>query len=255
VDAVSTVAVIGGHGTVGAPIVRALRASGCAVRTPSRRDPDHRIDLVDGAGLDAALSGCDVVIDASNASPTRPEPVIVEGTRLLLEAAHHVGVAHHVCVSIVGIEKVPTRYYRAKLAQEALVEASSVPWTIVRATQFHELIIAMLGSFARRHVIPVVRGRLQPVAAGEVAAEVARVATARPLRARRTVAGPRVYPIAELAELVRAATPGWAIPVPVPLIPRVGRPLRDGALTTAVADVTGREPFEARLQGSEPIGG
>lgn len=247
------IAVVGGRGTVGAYVVEELRRRGHEVRTPSRRDPSHPVDLTNGRGLDAALEGCDVVVDASNAPPTNPRSVLVDGTRRLLEAEQRATVGHHVCVSIVGIDAVPTKYYAAKLAQESLVEQSPVPWTIVRSTQFHELIDQQLGPLLRRwHLAPSLAARLQPVAAREAAAAIAGVAVGTPLRDRYVVAGPEIVELREIVRQLRAAWPGWAIPLRVPLKPSVGRPLRNGALTTATADFRGTQPFSAWLssQGS-----
>ncbi len=165
--------VLGATGTVGAHVARELTRRGHAVRAASRSAADWPVDLTTGSGLDAALEGVEVVVDASNAPPKSAEPVLVGGSERLMVAGAAAGVRHHVCISIVGIDDTPTAYYRTKVRQEAVVTAGRVPWTIVRATQFHELVAAALGALGQRGVSPRARIRLQPVAAREVAAAIA----------------------------------------------------------------------------------
>ena len=130
------IAIVGGTGTVGAEAVRELTARGHAVRVLTRHAPEYPVDLTTGAGLERALAGIDVVIDAASGG----KQVLVAGTERLLRAGAAAGVKHHVGVSIVGIDRVGGPYYKLKLAQEAAIRAGGVPWTIVRATQFHTLI-------------------------------------------------------------------------------------------------------------------
>jgi uncharacterized protein YbjT (DUF2867 family) len=167
------IAITGGTGTLGRPTVTELRSRGHEVRVLSRRSPEHPVDLTTGAGLAEALEGCDVVVDASNDSSKHAAQILVEGSRRLLAAEEAAGVGHHVCVSIVGCENVPMGYFRVKADQERVVEAGTVPWSIVRATQFHEFVVANLAPAGRWHVLPVPRARLQTVASAEVAAVVA----------------------------------------------------------------------------------
>jgi RNA polymerase sigma-70 factor (ECF subfamily) len=133
------IAIIGGTGTLGRQIAAVLRDRGHEVRVLSRSVPEYRVDLRTGAGLGKGLRGCQAVVDASNDSSRNATEVMVEGTRRLLAAEQAAGVALHVRVSIVGCEQVPIGYFRAKAAQEGLVRHGPVPWTIVAATQFHEL--------------------------------------------------------------------------------------------------------------------
>jgi uncharacterized protein YbjT (DUF2867 family) len=244
---VNDYAVVGGTGTVGRLIASELRAAGGAVRALSRHSADHPVDLTTGRGLSEALSGCSVVIDASNGSSRRPEPVIVEGSRRLIEAALEVGVSRLICVSIVGIEKVPTRYYRAKLAQEQIVQDSGLPSTIVRSTQFHELLAAVFAALARFRLSPRSGARLQPVAAAEAARFIADVARHPGPPERMAVAGPEVADISRLAGLWQERGRRRLLRVPMPLVPRLGRPLRDGALTCAHPDFHGEASFESWL--------
>jgi uncharacterized protein YbjT (DUF2867 family) len=239
----STFAVIGGTGTVGRHVVAALEGDGAEVRVLTRHSQAYPVDVSTGAGLDAALAGCDVVVDAGNASSRRPEAGLVGGTRHVLDAGERAGVGHLVTVSIVGIEQLPMGYYQAKLQQEQLVKDGALPWSIVRSTQFHELVNSVLGSMGRWRLSPRARIRLQPVAAREAAQVVVAVARAEPRNATVTVAGPEIQNLTSLARTwsqVRHRR-GLALPIPVPR--RIRRPLTAGALTCPDADERGTTLF------------
>jgi len=162
------------------------------------------VDLVSGRGLDAALAGADAVIDVASVETLKASTAIeffTAATGNLVSAAAEAGVGHLVLLSIVGIDRIPYDYYAGKIAQEKVVEASRVPWTILRATQFHEFAEQM---FARAklgplHIAP--NARTQPVAAREVGARLAALAAAEPQGRVRDVAGPREE---KLADMVRA---------------------------------------------------
>ncbi|MBV7669949.1 NAD(P)H-binding protein [Streptomyces halstedii] len=245
-----TVAVAGGTGTLGSAVAEELRGRGHRVRVLSRHSPDHPVDLTTGQGLAGALAGCDVVVDASNStSPKKARTTLVDGSRLLLAAEERAGVGHHVGISIVGCEKVPIGYYRTKVAQERVVESGPVGWSMVRATQFHELVAGVLAPLARCGVHPLPKARLQTVAAVEVAHAVADVAERPALRGRVEVAGPEIADLRDLALQWRAAHRSRVLPVPVPLPGAVGRALRAGALTTGRPDVRGTTTFAQWLAG------
>jgi uncharacterized protein YbjT (DUF2867 family) len=237
------IAIAGGTGTLGRPVAAELSERGHEVRVLSRHAPEYQVDLTTGAGLAAALDGCRVVVDASNGPPRAAAATLVAGNRRLLEAGREAGVEHHVCVSIVGCDRLPVKYYQVKTEQEDVVASGPLPWTIVRATQFHELIAALFGGVARYGVVPALRGVLQPVAAAEAARAVADVAVGEPRRGRVEVAGPEVVPIGDLAATWRRAAGRRALLVPVPVPGRVGRALRDGWLTAARPDVRGSVTF------------
>jgi len=243
----SVFAVVGGTGTVGRHVVAVLRNSGAEARVLSRRSSEHRVDLVSGVGLDSALAGCDVVIDVSNGSPRHPERVTVDGMQRLTEAAARAGIGHLVCVSIVGIERVPTRYYRAKLAQERVVRDGQVPWSIVRSTQFHELAAGAFETFARWRISPRSDARVQPIAALEAGRVVAEAAHRPPSLQTLTVAGPEVHDVSALARVWAEHHHRRGVPLRIPLTARVRRPLKAGALTCAAPDIWGRTPFSAWL--------
>jgi len=242
------IAVTGGSGTLGAPVVAELRSRGHEVRSLSRRSAGFPVDLTTGAGLAEALEGCEVLIDASNnSSPRGAKPTLVGGTQRLLEAGSAADLKHFVSISIVGCERAPMSYYRVKTEQERLVAAGALPWSIVRATQFHELVAWALGAAARFRVLPLPRARLQTVAAAEAAQAVADVAQRAALGRRFEVAGPEVVELRELARTWRAGTGHRALLVPVAIPGRLGRALRDGALTNERPDVRGTVTFGAWL--------
>lgn len=243
------IAVVGGTGTIGRRIVAALSRDRHEVRALARRAAEYPVDLSTGAGLEAALQDCDVVIDASNGPPSRKaRAVLVEGSRHLLEVEARAGVGHHVCVSIVGIEHVPIAYYPVKLEQERVVESRALPWTIVRSTQFHDLMGSLLSAVARRHVLTAARARFQPVDADEAANAVAAVATDAPRLARVTIAGPEVHDLRSLGRLWKEQTGARAIEIPIPLPGKLGRALREGRLTCANPDIQGTQTFRAWLR-------
>jgi uncharacterized protein YbjT (DUF2867 family) len=236
------IAIVGGAGTLGKHITAELSRRGHEVRVLSRSSPVFPVDLSTGAGLDKALTDCSAVVDASN-SQRRSRQVLVDGSGRLLAAEQRAGVPHHVCISIVGCDQVPVGYYRVKTAQEQLVQGGPVPWTIVRATQFHELTASLFAATARYRVLPAPHLPLQPVAAAEVASAVATVAEGDPGGGRLRVAGPEVSDVAELARTWRSVTGRRATLVRVPLPGRVGRQLLAGALTTSQADYVGTITF------------
>jgi uncharacterized protein YbjT (DUF2867 family) len=235
------IAVVGGTGTLGRAVVQALDGHDVLALG---RSTSPRIDLRDGSGLDEALAGVDVVVDASNGPASgRAADVLVEGTRRLLAAGQRAGVRHHVGVSIVGCERVRNAYYDVKAEQERLVEAAPVPWSIVRSTQFHDLLAWGFGKTGRYGVLPAPRGVLQPVDLEAVARLVAQTATAEPLRARVEIAGPEVTPLADLARAFKRARRSHAVVVRVPFPGATGRGLREGRLTSPHAAHRGELTF------------
>ena len=233
------VAVVGGTGLAGGYAVEALRAAGHSVRVVSR---STGVDITTGEGLDAALAGVDVAIDATNSMSVRRSTAtrfFEQGARRLQRAAKAQGVQHIVLLSIVGMERVRGYgYYDAKLAQERAATAGDVPVTVLRATQFHEFAAQLLartrmGPFA---VVPHIRS--QPVAARTVGEHLARLATERPGGVVE-LAGPKVHDIADLARrLVRQ----WGGPrvVAVSLPGKAGRDMRgDALLATAETTIDG----------------
>jgi uncharacterized protein YbjT (DUF2867 family) len=216
-----------------------------AQRVLSRRPGPGRTvgDLDTGAGLEDALRGAAVVVHAAS-TPGHD----VAGTRRLVEAARRVGAAPHlVFVSIVGIERVPLRYYREKLAVEEVVTGSGLPWTIQRATQFHDLLDMLFTRLARLPVLPVLAGTaFQPVDVRDVAERLAALSGAAPAGRVPDLGGPQVLPMAELARTWLAAR-GIRRPVlPVRLPGAIGRGYRAGG-HLAPEHAEGRRTFAAFL--------
>ncbi|MBF6214504.1 NAD(P)H-binding protein [Nocardia puris] len=227
----SNVLVVGGTGALGRQIVPLLRAKGHEVRVLSRRAGagTHVGDLTTGEGLAAAVDGVDSVIHAASdfRKSGRLDP---KQTENLLAASGSVG--HFLYVSIVGIEHFPLRYYRNKVACENLVLKSAVPHTILRATQFHELIGAVLRAVERWPIAPLPTDfRFQPVATEDVAARIADLIAGQPLGRAPDIGGPEVFTLAELAQTWRASRPGPRRILRTPLPGRIARAYREGRNT------------------------
>ncbi len=245
------IAVAGGTGTLGRLVAADLSRRGHEVRVLSRSSRERPVDITTGAGLDEALEGCEVVVDAVNDDSKQAAATLVEGVRRLLAAERAAGVRHHVCVSIVGCELLPIGYFAAKAEQERVVEDGPVPWSIVRATQFHQLVSGTLDRAARRIVLPLPRAKLQTVAAEEVAKAVADVAERGPLRDRFQIAGPQVCDIRKLARSWASITGRRLLPLPLPLPGKIGRRLRSGALTAEHPDIHASLTFPTRLAANQ----
>src|SRR5690242_11311208 len=164
------IVIIGGTGLIGSKTVPILRQSGHDVVPAS---PNTGVNTITGQGLKEAMSGTQVVIDLSN-SPSFEDKAVLEffetSGRNLLAAEKAAGVRHHVALSIVGTDRTPDNgYFRAKVAQEKLIVASGVPYTIVRATQFLEFLSGIAASGAKGNVVRISPGLFQPIAADDVA--------------------------------------------------------------------------------------
>jgi uncharacterized protein YbjT (DUF2867 family) len=186
------IVVIGGSGRVGGNVVRRLVAQG---HDPVPASPSTGVDTITGEGLGEVMTGADVVVDVSNAPVWEDDAVrdfFVTSTRNLVAAEKAAGVRHHVAVSIVGCDRLPdSGYLRAKVAQEAEVERGGVPFTILRATQFFEFLAQIVDSGADGdETVRLSTGLMQPVAADDVAATVAELATAAPLGGHVELGGP-----------------------------------------------------------------
>ena len=240
----SELLVTGGTGTLGRRVVERLRVGGHEARVMSRsgRPGTVRGDLLTGEGLDAAVRGVDTIIHcASNTttdnlpSPRKTRQADVRGTGLLLQVAAAAGVQHVVFISIVGVDRNPYFfYYRAKVDAEEVVERSPVPWTILRATQFHDFLLGMIRPLVVFPLVaPVPRGLLfQPVDVGEVADRLVELALSDPAGRAPDFGGPEIRTLAEFADGYLRATGGHKRIVEVPIPGRMARALRDGAQVT-----------------------
>jgi uncharacterized protein YbjT (DUF2867 family) len=194
------IVVIGGTGLIGSKTVAILRQRGSHEVVAA--SPQNGINTITGEGLAAALVGAQVVIDLAN-SPSFEDKAVLEffqtSGRNLLAAEAAAGVRHHVALSIVGTDRSPDNgYFRAKVAQEKLIESSGVPYTIIRATQFLEFLGGIAASGADGNTIRISPGLFQPIAADDVAPIVAEVALAAPRSGIIEIAGPERAPFNEI---------------------------------------------------------
>ena len=192
--------VTGGTGQLGSAVVARLRTAGEDVRVLSRRaTPDVvRGDLRTGRGIDSAVAGVDVVVHCATDYFGRETQL----ARTLIEAARWAGAPHLVYVSIVGVDRVPLAYYRAKHETEELFAASGLPYTIQRATQFHGLVRTLLSGASQLPVVPVPRISFQPVDVRDVARRLAAHALDDPVGRALDFGGPEILSAAELAQAV-----------------------------------------------------
>ncbi|TDC84113.1 NAD-dependent epimerase/dehydratase family protein [Micromonospora sp. KC606] len=246
--------VTGASGTLGRAALPRLRADGFDVRATSRH-PRHDpgtdwavVDLATGAGLAEAVAGVDAVLHLASLPNSRhTHQVDVLGTRRLLLAAGRAGVGHLVYVSIVGVDRVPFRYYRHKLAAEQAVTAGPVPWTVLRATQFLPFVDVLLRTASRFGPVVGDPAMLaQPVDQHEVAGRLAERLTAGPLCGVEEYGGPQVLRFDEAVRAWRAARGSRRPLLPVRFPGRLGRALRAGGLTTT-ATPTGRRTWADHL--------
>lgn len=240
------IAIVGGTGTLGRHLVEEVRKRGHEARALSRRSQQYPVDLITGAGLEAALEGCDAIIDASNSS-SKAADVLVEGSRRLLAAEKLAGVSHHICVSIVGCDIIPMGYYRIKTEQERIVEHGDVPWSIVRATQFHSFVTNVFEQAGRWGIMPMMRMPIQSIAEEEAAAAVVDIAIGKPRRSKINVAGPEIVDARDLARIWKRAAGRRALKLPIPLPGKLGKALRAGSLTCQQPDSRGTQTFEQSL--------
>jgi uncharacterized protein YbjT (DUF2867 family) len=221
------IVVLGATGDLGKALVS--RAGGHDVVAVSRRGA-VRADVTTGEGLAEALAGADVVIDATNAVAGARD-VLVDGMRRVLEACAAAKVRHFVGISIVGIDGSPAAYYQTKVAQEHVIVNSPVPWSLLRATQFHDLIPRMATGTLGVVVMP--RGwRVQPVDVGEVAARLLTIAASPPAGRVPDMGGPQIHEFADLAKRWARAAGKRRLVLALPLPGALGRFLRSGALCT-----------------------
>jgi uncharacterized protein YbjT (DUF2867 family) len=201
------IVIIGGTGRVGGNVVRRLSAQGHEAVAAS---PSTGVDTITGEGLAGVMAGADVVVDVSNAPVWDDDAVrefFVTSTRNLLAAERDAGVGHHLAVTIVGADRLPdSGYLRAKVAQETEVEAGTVPYTILRATQFFEFLPVIVESGAEGDSVRQSTGLMQLVAADDVAATVTELAIAAPVGGRVELGGPEALGIDAWARRLFAAT-------------------------------------------------
>ena len=193
------IVVIGGTGLIGSKLVTKLDEHGHEAVAAS---PNTGVNTLTGEGLADAVAGASVVVDVSN-SPSFEDAAVLEffdtSTRNLLAAEAAGGVAHHVALSVVGTERLSeSGYFRAKLAQEKLITVSSIPYSIVRATQFFELIMRIAEDATDANTVRLPPALIQPMAADDVAAALGRIAVGSPVNGIVEIAGPDQFRLDEL---------------------------------------------------------
>jgi uncharacterized protein YbjT (DUF2867 family) len=192
------IVVIGGTGLIGSKTVAILRQGGHEVVAAS---PNSGVNTITGEGLKEAVAGAQVVVDLAN-SPSFEDKAVLEffqtSGRNLLAAEAAAGVRHHVALSIVGTDRSDNGYFRAKVAQEKLIETSGIPYTIIRSTQFLDFLGAIAASSADGNIVRLSPGLFQPIAADDVSAIVADVALAAPRNGIVEIAGPERAPFNEI---------------------------------------------------------
>ncbi|MEP7019265.1 MAG: NAD(P)H-binding protein [Pseudonocardiales bacterium] len=251
-----TTLVTGGTGTLGRAVRRQLAAAGHDVRVLSRGGRPVALtapyttaigDLRTGAGIASGVAGADVIIHCA----TTNKKADVEMTQTLIDAAHRAGTGHLIYISIVGVDVVPLGYYRAKLEVEQLLATSGLPWTVLRATQFHDLVTKL---FAAQRWLPMVmapRGiSIQPIDVRDVAQRLVELAGGPPAGRVPDIGGPQVRPATDLAHAYLSATKRRRLVVPVPLAGKTARAYRAGGHLTpehAVGTIT-FEQFVERVQ-------
>jgi uncharacterized protein YbjT (DUF2867 family) len=200
-----TILVTGATGALGTPTVTRLRAAGYDVRALSRnRAPGLTTgDLLTGAGVPEAVAGADTILHLATGRRGKGD---VEGTRALLDVATSAEVRHFVLISIVGIDDIPLGYYRDKVVIERLVKDSGVPYSILRATQFHSFVEALLTAQRRSPVVVAPGLPLQPIAVAEVADRLVQLAGSSPAGRVADIAGPERRSLTDLARLWSDAT-------------------------------------------------
>jgi uncharacterized protein YbjT (DUF2867 family) len=254
----SPILVTGGTGTLGRLIVRRLRDAGYGVRVLSRRH--HEVtdgiefvtgDLATGEGIEPAVDGARIIVHCAG-SPKGDE----DKARNLVRAALRAGAAHMVYISVVGADRIPIGsrvdramfgYFGSKLAAERIVADSSLPFTTLRATQFHDLILTVAQQIARLPMVPVPAGfRFQPVDADEVAARLVELTLGEPAGRVSDMGGPRAYGAAELLRGYLQVSHRRRLIVPVWLPGKVARVFRAGA-NLAPEQAVGRRTWEEFL--------
>jgi uncharacterized protein YbjT (DUF2867 family) len=254
-----TILVTGGTGTLGRLVVQRLRDEGCKLRVLSRQNREAgegiefvKGDLATGEGIEAALEGAEIIVHCAGSSKGDE----TKARNLVRAAVQAAEVRHLVYISVVGADRIPVvsgvdramfGYFASKLATERLIADSGLPWTTLRATQFHDLILMMAEQMAKLPVMPLPAGvRFQPVDAGEVASKLVELALGKPAGLVPDLAGPKVYSLAELVRGYLRASHRHRLIIPVWLPGKAARAYRAGA-NLAPDRAVGRRTWEEFL--------
>lgn len=227
----SPILVTGGTGVLGRQVTPLLRAAGQSVRILSRHDhpATEGIEYVTGdvaknTGLEAAVDGTKIIMHLAGGAKGNEEE-----TRNLARAASRAGVQHLIFISVIAADRVPLGYMRSKLGGEMAVEDSGIPWTTLRAAQFHDLVLKVAQSMGKLPVLPNPGGlRFQPVDSRDVAERLVELALGEPAGMVRDLAGPKVYPLVELVEDYLHTQGKRRAKLPVRIPGQAGRAYRAG---------------------------
>lgn len=245
------IVVIGGSGLIGSKLVTKLREHGHEAVPAS---PNTGVNTLTGEGLAEALQGAAVVVDVSN-SPSFEDTAALKffetSTRNLLDAEAAAGVGHHVALSVVGTERLSeSGYFRAKIAQEKLIKNSSIPYSIVQATQFFEFIKSIAAAATDGNTVRLPPVLFQPIAADDVAKAVGRISVGSPVNGITEVAGPEQF---RFDELIRQALAAWNDPREVVADPHArysGAELRERTLVPGADAILAETRFSDWLSQS-----
>ncbi|WLI14830.1 MULTISPECIES: SDR family oxidoreductase [Pseudomonas] len=242
------IVVIGGTGLIGSKLVQNLRERGHDVLAAA---PSTGVNSITREGLAQAMDGADIVVDVANAPSWEDQAVLdffETSSRNLLAAEAAAGVRHHVALSIVGSERLPENgYFRAKVAQENLIKASGIPYTILRATQFFEFVGGIAQAATVGEEVCVSPALIQPMASDDVVAALAEVTLAAPVNGTVEVAGPEAMPLDELVRRFLRATQDTRKVVPDVHARYFGSVLDDQSLTPGKNPRLGAIRFEGWL--------
>jgi uncharacterized protein YbjT (DUF2867 family) len=243
----SSILLTGGTGTLGRHVTPLLRDAGCKVRVLSRHSHESADgieyvtgDLLKGEGIEPAVDGAETILHLAG-GPKGDD----EATRNLVRAASRAGVQHLVYISAIGADRVPLGWFRSKLGAERAVADSGLPWTTLRAAQFHDLVLTMVQKMAKLPVIPVPGGlRFQPVDSREVAARLVELTLDKPAGLVPDLAGPKVYGMADLIRGYLRARGKRRLMMPVRMPGKAGRAYRAGENLSLEGAAVGKRTWE-----------
>ncbi|MEO8603447.1 MAG: SDR family oxidoreductase [bacterium] len=245
------IVVVGGSGLIGTKVVRQLRQSGHEVVAAS---PTSGINSVTGEGLAKALAGAQVVVDVANSPSFEDQPALTffeTSGRNLLAAEATAGVGHHIALSVVGTERLlASGYFRAKMAQERLIKAAKIPYTILRATQFFEFVGSIADSATDGVTVRLPSARLQPVVSDDVAGALAEIAVGNPVNGMVEIGGPERIPLDELVRRYLSAHGDARAVITDAQARYFGLEINDQSLTAGDNARLGKTHFDAWLDHS-----
>ncbi|WP_411101479.1 SDR family oxidoreductase [Streptomyces sp. cmx-4-9] len=246
----SPILVTGGTGNLGKHVVPLLRAAGRDVRivarTPRENTPGieyFSVDLMNGDGLDTALKGIDTVLHL--AGGTKGDDKV---TQNVVDAAKRAGVKHLVYISVIGADTMPLGWFKTQLDAENAVTGSGIPWTMLRAAQFHDIVLMMGEKMAKMPIVPAPGGlQFQPVDSREVAARLVELTLGQPAGRVADIAGPKVYPLGDLLRSYLAATGKRRPLLPIRMPGKAGKAYRAGDNLALTGTQVGTRTWEAFL--------